>query len=200
LCGGFELWLGSAMPSWRMAGWLWRMAEASRESLQWERRGYGEKRKELLSLADWCFFFPLRLRSSGALIAEINERDWGERGRDSENDPTISFSFCELLIARTARVVEDVHVFLWMRIKFSFWDRICMEVHDRGRELSNCCVDVFDSLWIIKESRRTVKSSECWAWKVISGCELDLQNVDVRVRISGCMSRLFSLDPFFWLQ
>ncbi len=42
-----------------------------------------------------------------------------------------------------------------------------------------------------------MRSSEWWAWKVISGCELDLHNVDVRVRISGCMSRLFSLDPFF---
>jgi hypothetical protein len=57
------------------------------------------------------FFFPLRLRSSGALIAEINEKDWRERELDSENDPTISFSFCELLIDRTARAVEDVHVF-----------------------------------------------------------------------------------------
>jgi len=47
LCGGSEWWLGSAMPSWRMAGWLWRMAEASRESLRWwrwgrEERGSGE--------------------------------------------------------------------------------------------------------------------------------------------------------------
>jgi hypothetical protein len=37
LCGGSELWLGSAMPSWRMAGWLWRMAEASRKSLRWRK-------------------------------------------------------------------------------------------------------------------------------------------------------------------
>jgi len=106
LCGGSEWWLGLAMPSWRMASWLWRMAEASRESLRWWRRGMGKNgvrgkarvwRKEegvveRGSLTDWCFF-PLRLRSSGALIAEINERDWGERGGDSKNDPTISFSF-----------------------------------------------------------------------------------------------------------
>jgi hypothetical protein len=123
LCGGSELWLGSAMPSWRMAGWLWRMAEASWKSLRWWRKARvwrkGEGVVERGSLADWCFF-PLRLRSSGALIAEINERDWRERGLDSENDPTISFSFCELLIARTARAVKDVHVFCEWKSSFPF--------------------------------------------------------------------------------
>ncbi len=132
LCGGSELWLGSAMPSWRMAGWLWRMAEASWKSLRWWRRGREERGSgegggmEKRGRSCWegelsrLMFFPLRLRSSGALIAEINERDWRERGLDSENDPTISFSFCELLIARTARAVEDVHVFCEWESNFPF--------------------------------------------------------------------------------
>jgi hypothetical protein len=66
LCGGSELWLGSAMPSWRMAGWLWKMAEASRESLGWRKEeGVVERR----SLADWFF-------------SVVSEVEWGSCCRD----------------------------------------------------------------------------------------------------------------------
>jgi len=41
LCGGSELWLGSAMQLGRMAVWYWRMAEASGRSLRWWMRRIG---------------------------------------------------------------------------------------------------------------------------------------------------------------
>jgi hypothetical protein len=71
------------------------------------------------------------------------------------SDPLLSF--CELLMARIAWIVKDVHI-LWMRMKNFFRSRIGVEAHDRKCESSNCCVDVSISLWIIEKSGRAGSS------------------------------------------